>query len=210
MNTHTSQKTTVYDQRYQSTKNYWPFRPSSMSFKILELLPAFEKPLKVLEVGCGEGGNAVFLAKNGYHVTALDLSETGLQKTKENAEKNEVSIEVFKADINDFLPTENYDIIFSSGTLQYLLPEKRRPFIEACQAVTNLRGLNVLHTFVKKPFIDKAPDAEENEHLWNSGELLTYYSSWLSESFVEEIKPCNSSGVPHQHAHNRIWARKVF
>ena len=202
-------KNTVYDQRYQSKLNYWQFRPSSMSFKILELLPPTESPLKVLEIGCGEGGNAVFLAKNGYHVTAFDLAKTGVLKTKENADRNHVSIEVFQADVNEYLPTDNFDIIFSSGTIQYLLPEKRRPFIDACKEKTNVRGLNVLHTFVKKSFVDIAPDAEANEYLWTSGELLSLYHDWLTENFIEEIKPCNSSGVPHQHAHNRIWARKI-
>lgn len=203
-------KTTVYDQRYQSQKNYWQFRPSSMSFKILELLPLIERPLKVLEIGCGEGGNAIFLARNGYQVTAFDLSPTGVQKTKENADNNQVQIEVFCADVNEFLPTENYDIIFSSGTIQYLLPERRRKFIESLKEKTNAQGLNVLHTFVKKPFVAIAPDAEDNEHLWSSGELLSYYADWLTENFIEEIKPCNSSGVPHQHAHNRIWTRKLI
>lgn len=209
MENHSTLKSTVYDQRYQSKPNYWQFRPSSMSYKILELLPPTENPLKVLDIGCGEGGNAVFLARNGYQVTAFDLSKTGVQKTKENAEKNEVNIDVFQADINEYFPIDNYDIIFSSGTIQYLLPEKRRPFIEECKAKTNKRGINVLHTFVKKPFVAVAPDAEENEHLWTSGEILTFYSDWLIEHFIEEIKSCNSSGVPHQHAHNRIWARNI-
>ncbi len=102
-----------------------------MSFKILELLPPLEKPLTVLEIGCGEGGTAVFLAKNGYQVTAFDLAETGVQKTKENADKHQVAMEVFRADVNEYLPTDHFDIIFSSGTIQYLLPEKRRRFIEA-------------------------------------------------------------------------------
>lgn len=35
-----------------------------------------------------------------------------------------------------------------------------------------------------------------------------YYKDWITENFVEEIKSCNSSGVTHQHAHNRIWTRK--
>lgn len=201
---------TVYDQRYKSQENYWQFRPSSMSYKILELQPPAQKPMRALEIGCGEGGNAVFLARNGYSVTAFDLAEVGVQKTRENAEKNNVSVEVFRADINEYLPTENFDLIFSSGTVQYLLPEKRQMFIENCKDRTNINGLNVFHTFVKKPFVQKAPDAEDNEYLWQSGELLSFYSDWKTEHFVEEIKSCNSSGIQHQHAHNRIWSRKVF
>ena len=36
------------------------------------------KPYKVIDIGCGEGKDAVFLARNGYDVTAFDVSEQGL------------------------------------------------------------------------------------------------------------------------------------
>jgi tellurite methyltransferase len=201
-------KTTDYDKRYQSQANYWAFRPSSMAFKILELLPPIGKELKVLEIGCGEGATAVFLARNGYSVTTFDLSEVGVSKTRGNAKRYNVEVNAFQADVNEFLPTEMYDIIFSSGTVQYLLPDKRESFIYSLKDHTNPGGINVLHTFIKKPFIEKAPDAEEHEHLWSSGELLFLYRDWITEQFLEEIQPCNSSGVSHKHAHNRIWSRK--
>jgi tellurite methyltransferase len=201
-------KNTIYDQRYQSTENYWEFKPSSMAYKILQLKPPVGYRPSVLEIGCGEGSTAIFLARNGYDVTAFDFSKVGVQKTKENADRNGVRIEVFQADVNEFLADNNFDIVFSSGTLQYLLPNKRKTFIENIQIHTNENGLHVLHTFVQKPFIEKAPDAEDNEHLWSSGDLLSFYKDWMTESFIEEIKPCNSSGVPHRHTHNRIWTRK--
>jgi tellurite methyltransferase len=201
-------KTTVYDERYKSKANYWEFRPSTMAFKILEWMPPLGRRPKVLEIGCGEGGTSIFLARNGYAVTAFDLSPTALQKTRQNADQLEVSLQLFQADVNDFVPDDDYDLIFSSGTIQYLLPHKRKFFIDALKARTLKNGLNVLHTFVSKPYVKIAPDAESNEHLWSSGELLTYYSDWQTEAFIEEIKPCNSSGVLHEHAHNRIWSRQ--
>jgi tellurite methyltransferase len=201
-------KNTVYDSRYFSKQHYWDFKPSTMAYRVLELAPPLNRELRLLDIGCGEGGNAIFFAKNGYKVSGFDLSSVGVQKTKEIAEKHQVEIDLFLADINDFEIRENFDIIFSSGTLQYLLPDKRKSLITSLQRHTNDNGLHVLHTFVKKPFVEMAPDAEPQENLWDSGELLYYYRDWKTESFVEEIKPCNSSGVPHQHVHNRIWSRK--
>jgi len=201
-------KTTIYDERYKSKISYWNFRPSGMAFKILELFPPTGQRPKVLEIGCGEGGTAIFLAKNDYDVTAFDLSSIGVAKTMENANKHNVEVKAFKADVNDFVPEEKYDVIFSSGTLQYLIPEKRGHFISLLKEYTNTNGLNVLHTFVSKPFIDIAPDAEKSESLWSSGELLLLYKDWMTEHFFEEIKTCNSSGISHRHAHNRIWSRK--
>ena len=40
------------------------------------------KPLKVLDIGCGEGKDAVFLARNGYAVSALDATDKGIEKGK--------------------------------------------------------------------------------------------------------------------------------
>jgi tellurite methyltransferase len=201
-------KTTAYDSRYQSKTNYWDFKPSSMAYKVLELAPPLNRELRLLDIGCGEGGNAIFFAKNGYDVTCFDLSSVGIEKTKENALKHNVAIHAYQQDINTFESTEKFDIIFSSGTLQYLSPNRREFFIDNLKNNTNVNGLHVLHTFVKKPFIALAPDAEPQESLWDSGQLLYFYRDWKTENFIEEIKPCNSSGVPHEHVHNRLWTRK--
>lgn len=68
------EKDTIYDEKYKREGYYWGKEPSSSCFKVLELKPPVEK-LKLLVVGCGEGKNNVFFARNGYDVTAFDLSE---------------------------------------------------------------------------------------------------------------------------------------
>ena len=202
-------KTTIYDKRYESKEPYWPFRPSSMLYKAIELLPTANRSLKALDIGCGEGASAIFLARNGFKVTAFDLSPKAIQKTLKFANQLNLSINTFVADINYFELQDSYDLIFSSGTFQYLEPAQRPQFIESLKQATNPGGLNVLHTFVKKPFVAIAPDAEKNEYLWASGELLTLYQDWQTENFTEEIKSCLSGGISHEHAHNRIWTRKI-
>jgi len=61
---------------------------------------------------------------------------------------------------------------------------------------------------VNKPFIPPPPDGDANSHPLKSGELFTFYHDWKIEWCVEEIFDCLSSGVPHQHAINRVVARK--
>ena len=136
---------TLYNERYLAQTNYWEFRPSQMALRILELLPPMNRSPKVLDIGCGEGGTAVFLARNGYNVTAFDLSDVGVSKTYDNAKLAGVGLNVFQADINDFVPSEDYDVVFSSGTLQYLLPDKRKPFIDSIKQRTLKNGIHVLH-----------------------------------------------------------------
>ncbi|WP_286119110.1 class I SAM-dependent methyltransferase [Thermoactinomyces sp. DSM 45891] len=57
---------------------------------------------KLLDIGCGEGRNAVFFARNGYDVTAFDISDAGIEKTKRLADHVGVEVNVFKADLLDF------------------------------------------------------------------------------------------------------------
>ena len=57
---------------------------------------------RVLSIAEGEGRNAVFLARLGYAVTALDASRVGLDKAARLAEENGVSLELIHADLNDF------------------------------------------------------------------------------------------------------------
>jgi tellurite methyltransferase len=196
-----------HDERYNQAGYYWGMRPSEICFRVLRRLPP-DRPLRLLDIGCGEGRNAVFFARNGYRVTAFDSSPKGIEKTKQLAERAGVKIDAFEADINQFQLTENFDILFSTGVLQYVPPALRPELFQNYREFTAPAGLNVFSVFVSKPFIARAPDAEETAQKWISGEILTYYRDWRIEFCTEEIFDCMSSGVPHQHAVNRIIARK--
>jgi tellurite methyltransferase len=111
----------LYDQKYGKKSFYWTTRPSSTCFEVLKRMPP-ERPLKLLEIGCGEGRYAVFFARNGYEVHAFDLSEKGVEKTKRFADQAQVVVHVFRADLNVFRLAETYDILFSTGTLHSSLP----------------------------------------------------------------------------------------
>jgi tellurite methyltransferase len=196
-----------YDERYGRPGYYWGKIPSLTCYRVLQLLPP-DRPLKLLDIGCGEGRNAVFFARNGYRVTAFDTSTKGIEKTKQLAADAGVPIDAFVGDINEFRLAEPFDVLFSTGVLQYVPQERRRDLFANYREHTNPGGLNAFSVFVKKPFIGQAPDAEKTDHRWISGELLTYYHDWRIEFCTEEIFDCMSSGVPHQHAVNRVVARK--
>jgi len=196
----------LYDERYERSGYYWGKLPSHSCYRVLQMLPP-DRPLRLLDIGCGEGRNAVFFARNGYQVTAFDTSPGGIEKTKQLAADAGAPVEAFAADINKFRLTEPFDVLFSTGVLQYVPPGQRKDLFSNYRRYTSPGGLNVFSVFVKKPFIDKAPDAEKTAYKWISGELLTYYHEWKIEYSSEDIFDCMSSGVAHQHAVNRIVAR---
>lgn len=203
---------TEYDSHYAGKEYYWGAEPNRLLYEIMQRKPPI-KPYKVLDIGCGEGKDAVFLAKNGYDVTAFDISETGIQKAKNLADIHGVKADFFKADIKDFRIETDYDIIFSSGVFHYLPFDLRQSLIDNLKEHTEINGLNVINVFVGKPFISPAPDMEKEElqvDIWKSGELFTYYHDWLFHKSEEIVFDCNSSGTPHKHCKNVLIAEKTI
>lgn len=201
---------TDYDNRYNSTDFYWGLKPNRICYDIMKILPPV-KPYRVLDIGCGEGKDAVFFAKCGYTVTAFDISQQGIEKAKKLAAYNNVNVLFFKADIFDYRPDSEYDIIFSSGVLHFLPQTERKSFCDSLKSHTSETGINALNVFVKKPFIVRAPDStrdEEKRHPWLSGELFEYYHDWLFHTCKEEIFDCSSGGTPHKHCMDTLIAQK--
>ncbi len=201
---------TDYDKRYNTEEYYWGLRPNHICYDIMKILPPI-KPYRILDIGCGEGKDAVFFAKCGYMVTAFDISEQGIEKAKRLAEYNKVEVGFFKADIFDYRPDEEYDIIFSSGVLHFIPKTERKEFFDCLKAHTTDIGINALNVFVKKPFIDQAPDStkdEEKGQPWYSGELFGYYHDWLFHTCKEEVFDCNSGGIPHKHCMDTLIAQR--
>lgn len=196
---HAAKSPTPYEAWYQSDEYYWGTKPSSLCMLLLRLMPPGEKPIRVLDIGCGEGRDAVFLARCGYQVTAFDLAPSGIEKLNQLARRANVQVESFCADVNHFRLAQTYDVLFSSGVLHYIRPENRAAVMENWQSHTAPGGMNLFNVFVEKPFIAPPPEQEES-HPWKSGELFRYYADWRFEHMEEKIFDCHSSGVPHQHA----------
>lgn len=200
---------TFYETAYKTKDYIWGVEPSKACFKVMEVVPP-TRPLKLLDVGCGEGKDAVFFARCGYNVTGFDISEAGLEKTKRLADKIGVDIRTFKANIIDYRLEEKYDIIYSSGVLHYIKPKLRSEIMENYKLHVNENGLVCMNVFVNKPFIAPPPEDEaQHSFLWNSGELLGFFSDWYTQSFEEYIFNCNSSGVLHKHAINCLLSKRM-
>lgn len=196
-----------YEEYYKQEEYFWGVAPSAMCLKVLELMPP-TRPLRLLDIGCGEGKDSVFFARCGYAVSAFDLSDAGIEKTKRLAEKANVYVDVFKTNIWDFRLEQKYDILFSSGVLHYIKPELKEEIIANYKEHTQCNGIHAMHCLVSKPFISDVPGKQSHSQHWKSGQLLTLYHDWLIEDCVEYVFDCQSGGIAHKHAANRVYARK--
>lgn len=102
---------TMWDDRYAAPEYRDGTRPNDFLRHARMFLPASGK---VLCVGEGEGRNAVWLASEGFDVTAVDLSSVGLAKAQLLAAAAGVKIDTIHADLADFdLGKEKWDVIVS-------------------------------------------------------------------------------------------------
>ena len=205
--THTPKAVSPYQEWYKQPDYYWGTEPSSLCLKIIQLLPPV-KPYRLLDVGCGEGKDAVFMARCGYDVTAFDIAQAGVEKAKRLAEKAGVYVNAFTADVNEYRPDREYDVVFSSGVLHYIRPQLRGEIFECYKAHTAPGGIHAMNVFVQKPFIAPPPEVEDS-YDWHSGELFALYADWRFEHMEEKIFDCNSSGIPHQHCMDVMVARRM-
>lgn len=99
------------------------------------------KPCKVLDIGCGEGYYSIYLAKNGFNVTGIDLSENAIKLAKKNAEKEDVKIKFTSMDVNDLEKlNEKFDFILEWAILHHISHEKRKKYLENLNKLLSKRG----------------------------------------------------------------------
>ena len=93
----------MWDERYSTEVYAYGTTPNEFLVENVNHIPKG----KVLSLAEGEGRNAVFLAKQGYDVTAVDGSVVGLNKARKLAQENDVVVEFIHADLADYDLGEN-------------------------------------------------------------------------------------------------------
>lgn len=66
-----------WEKEYRNVENLWGYAPSNQLSKYIDLIP---KSGKILDIGIGEGRNAIFLAMKGYEVEGIDISNTAIKR----------------------------------------------------------------------------------------------------------------------------------
>lgn len=166
----------------------------------MEHVPGDPAGLRLIDIGAGEGRDAVFFAERGLDVTAVDISPAGLEKAHRLANEQGVELTTVEADANELEVPEPVDVVFSVGTVQFIRLEVRKRQFERFQQATNPSGIHAIFAFVDHPDIPPAPDTTDDQYLFDRDELQAYYDGWETLSSEEIIFEDDSGGIPHQHA----------
>lgn len=174
-----------------------------------EFYHIFPKNSSVLDVGCGEGRNSIFMAKLGNRVDAFDISQNGIMKAKKLAEQAGVSVNYFCCDLETFIFEKEYDVILSHGVLHLPYKDVRDKFIANMQTNTKIGGYNVIGIFTNR--LPATPDNAPYTHsLFDVGELLDKYKDWEIIHHNEGTFTDSHPGdIHHEHAFERIIAKRI-
>jgi 2-polyprenyl-3-methyl-5-hydroxy-6-metoxy-1,4-benzoquinol methylase len=83
-------------------------------------------PGRVLELGCGHGRNATYLASLGCSVDAVDFSARAIEWARERAKQAGTPVDFQCCSIFDAIFTEgSYDLVYDSGCFHHLPPHRR-------------------------------------------------------------------------------------
>lgn len=118
----------------------------------------------VLDLAMGEGRNGVFLATQGFQVTGVDISETGLKKAQTLASEKGVTLTTMVADLEQYIiPPNTFDVIICTYYLQ-------RDLFPNIAAALKPGGMALIETYTVdhlqyRPTFNKAFLLERNELL---------------------------------------------
>lgn len=195
-----------WEEGYSDPKVWTMGGPSVEVYEIEQALP---RNANVVDIGCGEGRNALFLALRGHKVTALELSPSAVKKLRSVAHQYSLNIEVIEGRIEDFVPDQTYDLALAHSSLHFVTKDVWVPLLAELRRRTNPGGF---HNFTSIIGIPRFPVPHECRHAnsFDRGDLDSEYAGWqlLRSDFY--AKWDSHPGIPmHVHAVEKFVARKA-
>ena len=149
--------------------------PAPFLFECRRHLP----PGRALDLACGLGANALYLAEEGYRVEAFDWSLEGLRKLEAAAKEKGRGIGAVACDVTRYpLPRGRYDVLLSFRFLDRALWPS---MVEALRP----GGALVIETFNRR-YLERRPDFPK-EYCLEEGELLAAFGAILRVARYQEL-----------------------
>lgn len=169
---------------------------------------------RFLDLGCGQGSDSLFMAKNDFKVTAVDISKEAINALREDAKNYGVEnlIETTASDVRDFqIQGNTYDAIQMSNVLQFLTKEDAMRMIENVRGAIKDKGYILISAFTDKdPSFDRFKterkyfESQELSKLFLDFSILYYYEGVVLD------QPHKGMSKPHKHGVARLIAKKII
>lgn len=155
----------------------------------------FKKSQRILCLGEGEGRNALFLAKRGYEVVALDASDIGLKKLETQALKENINLKTRCIDLNDWVPSKKYGAIIFS--FLHLLPHEKQALFTKIDDALKAKGFFVAEVFAKNQLNYESGGPKEVDLLYTVDDFKEAFPHCIIHK-LEEVEVMLDEGKGHQ------------
>ena len=126
----------LYNFGYKYFRMPWDTGPREELVQIVE--SGRIKPCKAIDLGCGTGSNAVFLAQHGFEVTGVDFAPSALVKGRKKADAAGVKVSFVVDDLTNLREVNGtYDFLVDYGALDDLTPANRSRYVESVLLITH-------------------------------------------------------------------------
>lgn len=194
-----------WDQRYASMEQMWSGQPNTpLVSETRGLCPG-----RALDVGCGEGADAVWLAEHGWDVTALDVSRVALDRAADHAERVGVQVRWLHAGLVEAaLPPASFDLV-SAQYPALLRTEKHEAELALLKAVAPGGVLLVVHHPTPSKEQANAHGFDPDEYVSPADVAALLDDRWRIE--VDETRPRNvTTGAGSGHTQDIVMrARRL-
>ncbi|MBV9515629.1 MAG: class I SAM-dependent methyltransferase [Mycobacteriaceae bacterium] len=146
----------TWEERYGERERLWSGR---VNVRLAELVEPMT-PGRALDLGCGEGADALWLAEHGWRVTAVDISQTALDRAAADATTRNVAdrIDFRQHDLTQDFPDGVFDLV-SAQFLHSKMPMDRAAVLRrAAEAVAGGGTLLVVDHAVPPPWASALHD----------------------------------------------------
>ncbi|WP_411105428.1 SAM-dependent methyltransferase [Streptomyces sp. cmx-4-9] len=180
-----------WDDRYRGSDRVWSGNPNAVLVREVEGTP----PGRALDLGCGEGADAVWLARQGWQVTGADISGVALQRAAGHAAEAGVAdrVEWQRHDFAASFPTGRFDLV--SACFLHTYGEFPRPrVLRAAAAAVAPGGILLVAGHAGSPSWD--PDAHPGLVLPTPDEVLEQLQlagdDWEVLVVEEHVRPAQA------------------
>jgi tellurite methyltransferase len=191
----------VFDTLYGAVADYFGSGPDELLARYCGSLPPGER---VLDVGAGQGRNALFLARRGSPVDCIDPSAVAMTQLAHRASKERLPVRVFPLGFEAYSPdVEHYPVILLFGLMQELPRDSIGPLVTKLDSWASPGGLLLVTAFTT---LDPEYTESSARTYLAPGELKTLFAGWEPLHYWEGLGSEHRHGEGAPHRHGRVEA----
>jgi SAM-dependent methyltransferase len=207
-----------YDSAYEKEAALFGAKESHLLKTYAEIIP---DGARVLDLGVGQGRDALPLARAGYEVLGIDTSQVSVDTVNRLAKEEDLPLEAQLHDFMDFEPARSFDVVLCFGLMQMLDLRGCASLVERLHHWTRPGGTLFMTAWHRDdPSFDtlcrewekrsgrsfRSPDGKKNRLFLDEGEILKLFFRWEVAHHWEGLGKFHKHGEGKRERHGEVEA----